>query len=336
MKFLYTLFIILFSANLYATKVTGAGASFPAPLYGKWAEAYKAASGVEVNYQSIGSSAGVNQIKAKTVDFGATDSPLSDNDLNTDNLIQFPTVIGGVVPVVNIEGIKPGEITLTGEVLGNIYLGKITQWNDPAIAALNPDAKLPDQKITVVRRADGSGTTFIFTEYLSKVNAEWKEKVGSANTVNWPVGTGGKGNEGVAAFVGRLKGAIGYVEYAYAKQNNMTTLNMKNAAGKSVAPSAETFSAALSQMDWSKGFAQSLTNQLGDKAWPMTATTYVLIQKTSDKPEKTQEVIKFFNWAYTNGKQAAENLDYVPLPDNVVKLIEDMWSKNISSSPSKG
>ncbi|MFI4955178.1 MAG: phosphate ABC transporter substrate-binding protein PstS [Gammaproteobacteria bacterium] len=318
------IFTVMGSAN---ANITGAGASFPAPLYGKWAEAYNAETGIEVNYQSIGSSAGVNQIKAKTVDFGATDSPLKDEELTANHLIQFPTVIGGVVPVVNIEGVKPGDITLTGEILGNIYLGKITKWNDPALAALNPNLKLPDQKITVVRRADGSGTTFIFTEYLSKVNTTWKDKVGSANTVNWPLGTGGKGNEGVAAFVGRLKGSIGYVEYAYAKQNNMTYAQMQNAAGKIVAPNADTFAAAVNNVDWSKSFAQSLTNQTADNAWPMTATTFVLVHNTPEQKEKTQAVLKFFGWAYEKGGDAARNLDYVPLPADLIAKITASWPK---------
>jgi phosphate transport system substrate-binding protein len=313
----------------HAANITGAGASFPAPLYGKWAEAYNKETGIEVNYQSIGSSAGVNQIKAKTVDFGATDAPLTDADLAANNLVQFPTVIGGVVPVVNIEGVKPGDFTLTGEVLGDIYLGKITKWNDPALVALNPGVTLPDQKITVVRRADGSGTTFIFTDYLGKVNADWASKVGTGNTVNWPVGTGGKGNEGVAAFVGRLKGSIGYVEYAYAKQNNMTYAKMKNAAGVVVAPNADTFDAALANVNWSESFAQSLTNQPGKDAWPMTATTFILVHKTADQPEKIQSVIKFFGWAYEKGGDAARQLDYVPLPDALITQIKAMWAKEI-------
>lgn len=313
----------------YATHITGAGASFPAPLYGKWAEEYKKETGIEVNYQSIGSSAGVNQIKAKTVDFGATDAPLKEEELATDNLIQFPTVIGGVVPVVNIEGIKAGDITLTGEILGDIYLGKITRWNDPALKTLNPTINLPDQKITVVRRADGSGTTFIFTDYLSKVNATWAKNVGSANTVNWPLGTGGKGNEGVAAFVGRLKGSIGYVEYAYAKQNNMAYIKLKNAAGEAVAPNADTFVAATLDVDWAASFAQSLTHQPAKNAWPMTATTFVLVHKTSNHPDKIQAVLKFFNWAYDKGGDTAKQLDYVPLPAELISQIKDKWTKEI-------
>lgn len=314
-----------------AANITGAGASFPAPLYGKWAETYSKESGVEINYQSIGSSAGVNQIKAKTVDFGATDAPLKDKELKTDNLIQFPTAIGAVVPVINLTGVKPGEFTLTGEVLGDIYLGKITHWNDPALVALNPALKLPEEKITVVRRADGSGTTFIFTDYLSKTNAKWAKNIGTGNTVNWPNGTGGKGNEGVAAFVGRLKNSIGYVEYAYAKQNNMTYTKMKNAAGNVVTPTADSFSAALAHVKWSESFSQSLTNQNGKDAWPMTATTFVLVPKTAEHPENTQAVLKFFGWAYEKGGDEARKLDYVPLPADLITQIKAMWTKEIKN-----
>ena len=306
-------------------EATGAGASFPAPLYSKWAADYHKATGVKINYQSVGSSAGIKQIEAKTVDFGDSDEPLKDADLQAKGLVQFPTVIGGIVPVVNIKGIKPGELKLTGQVLGDIYLGKITQWDDPAIVALNPGVALPSAKISPVRRADGSGTTFGFTNYLSKVNAEWKEKVGEGKAVNWPTGAGGKGNEGVAAFVGRLANSIGYVEYAYVKQNKLTYAQLQNQDGKYVSPSEESFKAAAAGANWSQSFYQILTNQPGQAAWPITSATFILMHKAQDKPAQAQASLKFFEWAYKSGDQTASGLDYVPMPDNVKDVIFKSW-----------
>ena len=316
-----------------AAEVTGAGASFPAPVYAKWADAYQKATGNKINYQSIGSGGGIKQITAKTVDFGASDKPLSPDELAKDGLVQFPTVIGGVVPVVNLEGVKPGELKLSGELLANIYLGKINKWNDKAIVAMNPDVKLPDAPIGVVRRADGSGTTFIFSNYLSKVSPEWKDSVGEGTAVKWPVGLGGKGNEGVSAFVQRLPGSIGYVEYAYAKQNKLTHAMLKNAAGNLVAPDDSSFKAAAATADWTKSaFAEILTNQSGAQAWPISGATFILMHKAEDKPEQAAEALKFFEWAYKNGDQMAEELDYVALPDSLVKLIEASWSEIKGSS----
>jgi phosphate transport system substrate-binding protein len=319
-----------------SAELTGAGASFPAPVYAKWAEAYNKATGSRVNYQSIGSSGGIRQIQAKTVDFGASDAPLKPEELAKDGLMQFPTVIGGVVPVVNVAGIKPGQLKLNGQVLGDIYLGKINKWNDKAIAELNAGVTLPNQDIGVVRRADGSGTSFIFTNYLSKVNAEWKQKVGEGQSVQWPVGLGGKGNEGVAAFVQRLPGSIGYVEYAYAKQNKLAYALMQNAAGAFVMPEDESFKAAAAGAEWSKAaFYEILTNQPGKESWPITGATFILVHKSPEKPQQVAEVLKFFNWAYENGDKLAADLDYVPLPDNVVKLIRTAWGSNIKDNSGK-
>lgn len=310
-----------------AQEVTGAGASFPAPVYAKWADAYNKATGIRINYQSVGSGAGMRQIRGKTVDFGASDAPLSDADLAKDGLVQFPTVIGGVVPVVNIKGITPGQMKLTGAVLGDIYLGKITKWNDPAIVALNPGVPLPDSAISVVRRADGSGTTFLFTNYLSKVNPEWKSKVGEGTAVNWPTGAGGKGNEGVSAFVQRLPNSIGYVEYAYAKQNKMSHTQMLNQAGNYVAPSDTTFKAAAAGAEWIKSFNQVLTEQPGKEAWPITGATFIMMHVKQDKPQQAAQALKFFDWAYANGDKMADELDYVPMPDNVKNVIRTQWGK---------
>lgn len=311
-----------------AAEITGAGASFPAPLYAKWADAYQKASGVRVNYQSIGSGGGIKQITAKTVDFGATDMPLKPEQLDKDGMMQFPTVIGGVVPVVNLPGVKPGELKMTGAVLADIYLGKITNWNDKALEALNPGVKLPDQNIGAVRRADGSGTTFIFTNYLSKVSDEWKQKVGEGTAVQWPVGLGGKGNEGVSAFVQRLPGSIGYVEYAYAKQNKLTYVMLQNKDGKFVAPTDAAFKAAAAGADWTKSaFYEILTNQSGAESWPITGATFILLHKKQDKPEQGKEVIKFFDWAYKNGGKMADDLDYVPMPDATVGLVQKAWAQ---------
>ncbi|WP_404302964.1 phosphate ABC transporter substrate-binding protein PstS [Alicycliphilus denitrificans] len=308
-------------------EATGAGASFPAPLYAKWAADYHKATGVKINYQSVGSGAGLRQIEAKTVDFGASDAPLKDEDLAKKGLVQFPTVIGGVVPVVNIQGINPGQIKLSGQVLGDIYLGKITKWNDAAITALNPGIKLPDATIAPVRRADGSGTSFIFTNYLSKVNAEWKSKVGEGTAVNWPLGAGGKGNEGVAAFVGRLPNSIGYVEYAYVKQNKMNWVQLQNADGQFVAPDDDSFKAAAAGADWSKSFYQILTNQPGKAAWPITGATFILMHKAQDKPAQATTTLKFFEWAYQSGDKTAADLDYVPMPEGVKATITKSWGQ---------
>jgi len=316
-----------FTGLAAAQEVTGAGASFPAPLYSKWAADYNKATGVKINYQSVGSGAGLRQIEAKTVDFGASDAPLKDDELAKKGLVQFPTVIGGVVPVVNIKGINPGQLRLNGQVLGDIYLGKIAKWNDPAIKALNPSLNLPDAAIAPVRRADGSGTSFIFTNYLSKVNAEWKAKVGEGTAVNWPTGAGGKGNEGVAAFVGRLPNSIGYVEYAYVKQNKMNYALMQNAAGQFVAPEDVSFKAAAAGADWSKSFYQILTQQPGAQSWPITGATFILMQKVQDKPAQAAATLKFFDWAYKNGDKTADDLDYVPMPPAVKTQIAKAWAE---------
>jgi len=318
-----------------AQDVTGAGASFPAPVYAAWAAAYNKATGARVNYQSIGSSGGIKQIKSKVVDFGASDAPMSDEDLAKDGLVQFPTVIGGVVPVVNIQGIQPGQIKLTGQVLGDIYLGKVTRWTDPAIASLNPGVPLPDAAIAQVRRADGSGTTFGFTTYLSKVNAEWKEKVGAGAAVNWPVGAGGKGNEGVSAFVQRLPNSIGYVEYSYAKQNKMSFVMLRNQAGSYVSPDDESFKAAAAGADWARTFAQDLTDKPGKASWPITSTTFILMYKSQDKPAQAASALKFFDWAYTNGDKMTTDLEYVPLPDSVKGLVRKLWADSIKDGAGK-
>lgn len=318
--------VMSFATLSAAQDVTGAGASFPAPLYSKWAADYNKATSIKINYQSVGSGAGLRQIEAKTVDFGASDAPLKDEELAKKGLVQFPTVIGGVVPVVNIKGIAPGQLKLSGQVLGDIYLGKITKWTDPAIKAMNPALALPDAAIAPVRRADGSGTSFIFTNYLSKANAEWKAKVGEGTAVNWPVGAGGKGNEGVAAFVGRLPNSIGYVEYAYVKQNKMTFAQLKNAAGNFVSPDDAAFKAAAAGAEWSKSFYQILTEQPGKDAWPITGATFILMQKAQDKPAQAAASLKFFEWAYKNGDKIADDLDYVPMPASVKAIIEKSWA----------
>ena len=320
-----------------AGDITGAGATFPFPIYAKWAEAYKAKTGIGMNYQSIGSGGGIKQIQAKTVDFGATDAPLKPDELEKAGLAQFPAIIGGVVPVVNLDGIKPGEMKLNGAVLADIYLGKIKKWNDKAIADLNPTLKLPDENITVVRRSDGSGTSFLFTDYLSKVSPEWKEKVGAATAVAWPEGVGGKGNEGVASYVQRIKGAIGYVEYAYAKKNKMSFTQLKNKDGNFVTPDDAQFQAAAANAQWkaSDGFYQVLTEQPGKDSWPITGASFILMQKSQEKPASGQDVLKFFDWALKNGQKMAEDLDYVPLPDNVVKMIAEAWKTQIKDPSGK-
>ncbi len=318
---------LVFGASAFAQDVTGAGASFPAPIYAKWADAYNKATSVRVNYQSVGSGAGLKQIKSKTVDFGASDMPLKDEELAADGLMQFPTVIGGVVPVVNIKGITPGQIKLTGQVLGDIYLGKITKWNDAALTGLNPGVPLPDAEIALVRRADGSGTTFVFTNYLSKVNAEWKGKVGEGTAVNWPSGAGGKGNEGVSSYVQRLPNSLGYVEYAYAKQNKMSYVLLKNKDGNFVPPDDLNFKAAAAGADWSKTFYQVLTEQPGKDAWPLTGATFILMHKSQTKPEQAVQSLKFFDWAYANGDKMAAELEYVPLPDSVKALVRKQFAE---------
>jgi phosphate transport system substrate-binding protein len=327
--------VLLWAGSAVAQDVTGAGASFPAPVYAKWADAYNKATGARINYQSVGSGAGIKQIKSKTVDFGATDAPLTDEELAKDGMIQFPTVIGGVVPVVNIKGITPGQLRLTGAVLGDIYLGKITKWNDPAITALNPGVSLPDDAIAVVRRADGSGTSFLFTNYLSKVNPEWKSKVGEGTAVNWPTGAGGKGNEGVSAFVQRLPNSIGYVEYAYAKQNKMSYVQLKNKDGNYTKPDDETFKSAAAGADWSKSFYQVLTDQAGKDAWPITGATFILMHKTQEKPANATNALKFFEWAYASGDKSAEELDYVPLPAKVKDLTRKLWTDSLKDASGK-
>ena len=314
------------------TAITGAGATFPFPVYSKWAEAYQVKTDVQLNYQSIGSSGGIKQIRAGTVDFGATDAPLKGDELSASGLVQFPTVLGGVVPIVNVEGIKPGELQLTGEVLADIFLGTITQWNDARIAALNPKVKLPAESITVVHRADGSGTTFIFTDYLTEVSKPWAEKMGKGAAVKWPAASsvGGKGNEGVAANVGRVKNSIGYVEYAYAKKNKMTHTKLQNRDGKYVDPDDLTFSAAAAGADWfsTPGMGISLVNQKGAQAWPITGATFILMYREPKNAKTSQETIKFFDWAFANGGKMAAELDYVPLPRAVTDRIRsDVWTQ---------
>jgi phosphate transport system substrate-binding protein len=320
-----------------AIDISGAGATFPYPIYAKWADAYKKETGVGLNYQSIGSGGGIKQIQNKTVTFGASDMPLTLDQLNKDGLIQFPTVIGGDVPVANLEGIKPGELKLDGPTLARIYLGEIKTWNDPAIQKLNPNAKLPSQAIVVVHRSDGSGTTFIWTDYLSKVSPEWKSKVGANTSVEWPAGIGAKGNEGVANNVQNTKGSIGYVEYAYAKQNKMTTISMINKDGKAVDPNSAGFQAAAASAKWDKadGFHVILTDQPGAGSWPIAGATFILIHKQPQDPAAAGEALKFFAWAYAKGDKMAEDLDYVPLPKNVTAEIEKVWASDIKDASGK-
>lgn len=317
----------LASQTASAQNVVGAGASFPAPLYAKWAADYYKETGIKVNYQSVGSAAGIKQIEAKTVDFGASDMPLKQDELKAKGLVQFPMVIGGVVPVVNIPGVGAGQLKLSGQLLGDIYLGKIKRWNDPAIVALNPKLSLPDSLISVVRRADGSGTSFIFTHYLSKVNQEWQAQVGEGTAVNWPTGAGGKGNEGVSAFVTRLPGSIGYVEYAYAHQTKMAYVLVQNAAGQYPAPDDATFKAAAASAQWSQSFYQVLTNQAGKDAWPITGATFLLLHTKPENLSKTQSVLNFVKWAYAKGDKTAQELDYVPMPAGVKSMVEKSWAQ---------
>jgi len=327
--------VLAFSAQA-ADEVTGAGSSFAAPIYAKWADLYNKATGNKINYQSVGSGAGIKQINAKTVDFGASDMPLKDEELSSSGLVQFPTCVGGVVPVINVAGVKPGQLKLTGAVLGDIYVGKITKWSDPAITALNPGLKLPDAPIATVHRADGSGTSFIFTNYLSKVNPEWKSKVGEGTSVNWPAnGVGGKGNEGVSQYVARLPNSIGYVEYAYAKQNKMDYVSLKNSAGAFVEPVESAFKAAAGGADWSKSYYQVLTDEPGKDSWPITGATFVLLHKTQDKPVQGAAVLKFFDWSFANGDKAAADLDYVTLPDSVKAQIRKTWESSVKDAAGK-
>jgi phosphate transport system substrate-binding protein len=337
MKFTRTIVaagVIAASTSAFAAeKITGAGATFPYPIYSKWADAYKKEIGNELNYQSVGSGAGIAQIRSKTVTFGATDMPLEPAQLEKDGLVQWPMVMGAIVPVVNIQGIKPGELTFDAETLANIFLGKITKWDDPAIKKLNPKVSLSSAAITVVHRSDGSGTTFNFTDYLSKASADWKTKVGSGTTVEWPAGVGAKGNEGVSANVGQQINSIGYVEYAYAKQNKQTYTAMVNKAGKTVQPTVASFQAAASNADWANapGFYLILTNQPGEASWPITAATFILMHQQPADKAASAEALKFFKWAFEKGGKMAEELDYIPMPEPVVKLIEKTWSVEIKS-----
>jgi len=313
--------------------INGAGATFPYPIYAKWADAYHDLTGVKVNYQSIGSGGGVQQIKAGTVDFGASDAPLTAKELDESGLIQFPMVMGGVAPVVNLPGVKPGELKLSPSLLAGIFLGKITKWNDPAVAKENAGIKLPDKDITVVHRADGSGTTWIFTNYLDKVSKDWHSKVGFGKAVNWPVGIGGKGNEGVSAYVQRIQGAIGYVEYAYALQNKMTYAKLRNSSGEYVEPSAATFQAAAASADWKNapGYYVVLTDQPGRDSWPITGASYIIVHKQQKDPKIGKAMLEFFDWSYKHGQQMAKDLDYVPMPDAVVKLVTARWKTEIKT-----
>ncbi len=345
MKFLQTLAAVglvaaglaTASASAFAADISGAGATFPYPVYAKWAEAYKKETGNGLNYQSIGSGGGIKQITARTVTFGASDMPLKPEELAKGELIQFPTVMGGIVPVVNLEGIKGGDLTIDGPTLAKIYLGEIKTWDDPAIKKLNPEAKLPSQAIALVHRSDGSGTTFIFTNYLSKVSADWKSKVGSSTAVEWPAGIGAKGNEGVANNVKQTKGSIGYVETAYAKQNNLTTTKLVNKDGKVVTATPETIAAAAASADWAHapGFYMILTDEAGEKAWPIAGATFILFPKQPKDVADASVALNFFAWAYKNGDAMASDLDYVPMPDNVVKIIEQSWTKEIKGADGK-
>jgi phosphate transport system substrate-binding protein len=325
------------SSATLAADITGAGATFPYPIYAKWAEMYKKATGNGLNYQSVGSGAGIKQIKAKTVDFGASDMPLPADELNQAGLFQFPAIMGGVVTVVNLDGIAPGQLKLTGPVIADIYLGKVTKWNAAEIAALNPGVKLPAEDITVVHRADSSGTSFLFTDYLSKTSPDFKGKIGAGTAVKWATGVGGKGNDGVAANVQRIKGSIGYVEWAYAKKNKMSHTQLKNRDGVFLQPDDDNFKAAAANADWAKtpGFAVVLTDQPGKAAWPITGVSYILVYKTPQDAAKGKEVLKFFDYAFKSGDAAATELDYVPLPDSVTKLVQDAWKANMKDASGK-
>lgn len=327
------LWLIGLLSSVGFANLTGAGATFPYPIYAKWADAYQQKTGIRINYQPIGSGGGIKQIQAKLVDFGASDKPLSSQELKEAGLIQFPTLIGGITPIFNLPELKKYSLQLSGEVLADIYLGKIKKWNDPNIKALNPNLPLPEKNITVVHRSDGSGTTFLFTNYLSKVSSEWQRQVGSDTAISWPSGIGGKGNEGVASYVQRIPGAIGYVEYAYAKQNHFSIANMMNKAGKKVSPSIASFQAAATHANWQakNHFADILTNTPGSDSWPISGATYILIHATPDKPAQTKAVLDFFTWAYKNGGEMATALDYVPLPQAVVASIESYWHDSVKN-----
>ena len=327
MKKLLAILLAAVSFAATAQDITGAGATFPAPLYSKWASEYNKSTGVKINYQSVGSGAGIKQIEAKTVVFGASDMPLTDDKLAASGLFQFPTAIGGVVPVINVSNIAPGQLKLTGTVIADIFLGKITKWDDAAIKALNPTLVLPNQDITVVRRADGSGTTFIWTNYLSKVSHEFKEVIGEGTAVNWKVGAGGKGNEGVAQMVRQLPGTIGYVEFAYVKQTKMNWVNVQNSAGTWVAPTEDAFRAAAANADWNKSYYQILTNQAGKEAWPISGATFILVYIKPEDTAKSKAALLFFDWAFSNGDKAADDLDYVALPTAVKNHIRNDWKK---------
>jgi phosphate transport system substrate-binding protein len=325
--------LVAASTSAMAADITGAGSTFIYPVLSKWADAYKKASGDSVNYQSIGSGAGIKQIQAKTVTFGATDMPLKSEQLEKEGLAQWPMIMGAIVPVVNLEGIKAGDMTLDGATLAQIYLGKITKWDDAAIKKLNPKLSLPSTAITVVHRADGSGTTFNFTNYLSKVSPDWKSKVGEGTAVEWPVGVGAKGNEGVSGNISQAKGSIGYVEYAYAKQSKLAYTDMMNKDGKTVTPTAEAFQAAAANADWihAPGYYLILTDQPGDKSWPIVASTFVLMHKVPADKAASSEALKFFGFSFDKGAKMAEDLDYVPMPANVIDLIKKTWSSDVKS-----
>jgi phosphate transport system substrate-binding protein len=327
----------LMLTSAQAAEISGAGATFPYPIYAKWAEAFKAKTGVAMNYQSIGSGGGIKQIQAKTVDFGASDVPLTPEELTKSGLTQFPMIMGGIVPVVNVKGVETGKLKLTGPILANIFLGTVTKWNDKQIADLNKGVSLPDQAIAVVHRSDGSGTTYNFADYLAKMSSDWKSKVGVNTALEWPTGLGGKGNEGVAALVSRTDGAIGYVEYAYALQNKMPYALVENRDKEFPQPSNATFQAAAANADWAKapGFFLILTDQPGKQSWPITATSFILMHKSQDKPDSAKQVLAFFDWSFRNGQKLAEGLDYVPFPDNVVKLVEDKWKQDIKGADGK-
>jgi phosphate transport system substrate-binding protein len=329
--------IIISAAPALAVDITGAGATFPYPIYAKWADTFKKQTNVSMNYQSIGSGGGIKQIQAKTVDFGASDMPMKPEELEKNGLVQFPAIVGGNVVVYNIKGVDSAKVRLTGPVVADIFLGKITKWNDPVLTKLNPGVNLPADSIAVVHRSDGSGTTFIFVNYLSKVSDEWKSKVGEGTSVNWPVGVGGKGNEGVASYVQKINGSIAYVEYAYAKQSKLSVAALQNRAGEFVLPEDSTFKAAAANARWEKapGFYEILTDQPGKTSWPMTGASFILMQKAQDKADNAKQVLSFFEWAFKNGGKAAEELDYVPLPDSLVKLIQAEWKTSLKDTGGK-
>ena len=325
------------AASAIGVDITGAGATFPYPIYAKWADAYKKQTGVSLNYQSIGSGGGIKQIQAKTVDFGASDMPQKAEELEKSGLVQFPAIVGGNVIVYNVKSIESGKLKLSGPVIADIFLGKITKWNDPAIARLNAGLTLPADAIAVVHRSDGSGTTFIFVNYLSKISEDWKTKIGEGTSVNWPVGVGGKGNEGVASYVQKINGSIGYVEYAFAKQNKLAVAALQNQSGGFVLPNDLTFKAAAASAKWDKapGFYEILTNQAGKDSWPMTGASFILMHRAQEKPDNAKQVLSFFDWAFKNGGKMAEELDYVPLPDSLVKLVQTEWKSRIRDTGAK-